>query len=155
MTLDARQLRALTAGQPLPPPLPRKKRDNEEFRVQSAFVAMWRARCKSLGIAQCLGFHVPNGSVMGGGNSQWQKDERAIRGRLQKLAGVESGVLDWMLLVPSGKWHGLIFEFKKPGGQTSEAQDIFIGFAMSRGYFCDVHCDPQEAWDGLTKYLTL
>jgi hypothetical protein len=136
----------------LPAPI-RKKRDNAEFRVQSAFVRKWRANCQSLGIAQCLGFHVPNGSVMGGGNADWQKKERQIRGRLQKLAGVEDGVSDWLLLVPAGKWSGLIIEFKKPGGIVSDEQELFMGYATARGYKCAVHDDADEAWRELLEYI--
>ena len=160
--LQRHQLLALAAHQRLglppegfvmPPPLPRKPREYPEFRTQSAFVAIWRANCKSLGIAQCLGFHVNNGSVMGGGNAEWQKKERAIRGRLAKLAGVEDGVCDWLLLVPSGKWHGLLIEFKAPKGETSEEQDLFIGYATARGYRCEVHTDENVAWKALLTYL--
>ncbi len=153
MALQSHQLQALTAGLPLPPPKPRKKRDNPEFRTQSHFTRLWRSRCGSLGIAQCLAFHIPNGSVMGGGNAQWQKDERAIRGRLQKLAGVEDGVVDYFISVPSGQWHGMYIEFKSPIGTTSEAQDRFIGFATARGYRCEVHTDALEAWAALLNYL--
>lgn len=161
MRLQRHQLAALLAHERsgsterfvMPPPKPKKKRSNEEFTIQSAFVARWRANCASLGIAQCLGFHVNNGSVMGGGNAEWQKEERAIRGRLAKLAGVEDGVCDWLLLVPHGGWHGLLIEFKKPGGTTSEAQDLFIVFATARGYRCEVHDNADEAWEGLINYL--
>ena len=168
MRLQAHQLSALSAHDRLvaaghasavdfvmPPPLPKKKRDNQEFRIQCAFVKLWRAGCGDLGIAQCLGFHVPNGSVMGGGSADWQKKERGIRGKLQKLAGVEDGVLDWLLFVPSGRWHGLLIEFKKPGGATSEAQERFIGFATARGYRCEVHTDAGEAWKSVLEYLSL
>lgn len=139
----------------VPPPRVRRKRDNEEFRIQSAFVKLWRANCGKLGIAQCLGFHCPNGSVMGGGKAEWQVKERQIRGTLQKLAGVEPGVLDWMLLVPSGRWHALLLEFKKPGATTSEAQELFIGYATARGYRCEIHTDAQEAWRAVMRYLSL
>lgn len=164
--LQRHQLEALTAHEKLvargaadaadfvmPAPLPKKKRDNQEFRTQSAFVAKWRANCGSLGIAQCLGFHVNNGSVMGGGNAEWQKTERAIRGRLAKLAGVEDGVADWVLLVPAGAWHGLCIEFKKPGGIVSDAQERFMGYAMSRGYWCAVCDNVDDAWELVVQYL--
>jgi hypothetical protein len=137
----------------VPAPKVRRKRDNQEFRIQCAFVKLWRGNCARLGIAQCLGFHVPNGSVMGGGNAEWQKKERGIRGRLQKLAGVEEGVADWLLLVPSGRWSGMIIEFKKPGGPASEAQDRFIGFATARGYRCEIHTDADVAWQAVLQYL--
>lgn len=140
-------------GAELPPPKPRKKRSNEEFKIQSAFTSLWRANCRSLGIAQQLGFAVPNGSVMGGGSAEWQVNERNIRGRLQKLSGVEPGVSDWLLLVPSGKWHGMAIEFKTPGGVASEAQESFMGFATARGYRCEVHTDAAEAWGAVLSYL--
>lgn len=152
----------------VPPPRTRKKRDNEEFRIQCAFVKLWRANCGSLGIAQCLGFHIPNGSVMGGGNAEWQKKERAIRGRLQKLAGVEDGVVDWFLSVPMRTrrpsygtvttpdwWHGFYIEFKAPKGRTSPEQDAFIGFATARGYRCEIHIDATQAWQAVVNYLKI
>jgi hypothetical protein len=146
--------RGLAKG-PRPVPRVRKKRDNEEFRIQSAFVKLWRANCARLGIAQSLGFHIPNGSVMGGGSAEWQVKERQIRGSLQNLAGVESGVLDWMLLVPTQRWHALIIEFKRPGQSVEEggSQDMFIGFATARGYRCEVHTDAGVAWESLLTYL--
>lgn len=133
----------------------RAKRDNQEFRIQSAFVAKWRANCGSLGIARCLGFHINNGSVMGGGNAEWQKTDRAIRGRLAKLGGVESGVCDWFLSVPSGRCHGFYIEFKKPGAvvEPGSEQEQFIGYATARGYRCEVHTDAGEAWAALLNYL--
>lgn len=160
--IPASELRARTAYRQLhgteegfvPAPRVRRKRDNEEFRIQSAFVKLWRANCERLRIAQCLGFHANNGSVFGSGNAEWQKKERSIRGRLAQLAGVEPGVCDWLLLVPSGRWFGMAIEFKKPGGTTSEAQDRFIGFATARGYRCEVHSDANVAWNSLLQYLS-
>lgn len=143
----------------------RKKRDNAEFRIQSAFVKLWRANCGSLGIAQCLGFHINNGGVFGGGNAEWQKKERQIRGHLADLAGVESGVCDWFLSVPMMRsaayggherwYHGWYVEFKKPGETVKEgsAQDLFIGYATARGYLCEIHTAPYTAWNGLMRYL--
>lgn len=154
MRYGPRQIAQLRAGMP-PTPTVRKKRDNAEFRIQSAFVALWRANCKSLGIARQLGFAIPNGSVMGGGSAEWQKTERAIRGKLQKIAGVEPGVVDWFLSVPSGKWHGFYVEFKKPDGVLSEDQERFIGFATARGYRCEVHTSATEAWAALLEYVNL
>lgn len=156
----------LDAGTPLsalaiPAPVRRPKRDYPEFRIQSAFVKLWRANCARLGIAQCLGFAIPNGSVMGGGSADWQVKERQIRGRLQKLAGVESGVCDWFLSVPSPRetiphtvwWHGLYIEFKAPNGTLADDQEAFAGSATARGYRCEVHTSATEAWKSLLNYL--
>lgn len=159
--LHRSQLRAMTpqiaSGDVpvVPAPPPKRKRDNAEFRIQSAFVRLWRANCGRLGIAQCLGFHIPNGSVMGSGNAEWQKKERAIRGRLQKLAGVEDGVCDFFLSVPNARWHGFYIEFKKPGETVEEggSQDRFIGYATARGYRCEVHTDADKAWAAVINYL--
>lgn len=149
----------------IPAPRTRKKRDNEEFRIQSAFVKLWRANCGRLGVAECLGFSIPNGSVMGGGNAEWQKKERAIRGRLQKLSGQKNGVCDFFISVPKMRpesyggnvkwWHGFYIEFKKPGEYYSDDQKIFVAAALACDYRCEIHTDPNEAWRAVEKYLKL
>ena len=92
---------------------------------------------------------------IGKSTAEWQKTERAIRGRLAKLGGVESGVCDWFLSVPSGRWHGYYIEFKKPGAvvEPGSEQEQFIGYATARGYRCEVHTDAGEAWGSVLKYL--
>lgn len=90
---------------------------------------------------------------MGSGNEEWQKKERQIRGRLQKLAGVMDGVVDCFLSVPRGTFHGFYIEFKKPKGTTSYEQEQFMGFAMAQGYKCEIHTDALEAWASVVEYL--
>lgn len=124
-------------GAKLPAPKARKKRDNEEWRIQASFFQWWAVTAKTHRIAECLFFHIPNGSILGNFAS-----ERAIRGRMLKLAGVRTGVADCFLSVPSGKFHGLYIEFKKPGGKPSAAQQEFLGFALARGYSCHI-CESQ------------
>jgi hypothetical protein len=158
------QLRALNAGItdgelpdaiPAAPPVRRRKRDNQEFRIQSAFAKLWRANCASLGFPQCVAFHIPNGSVMGGGSAPWQKTEREIRGRLQKLAGVEDGVCDYFISVPRHGYHGMYVEFKRPDkGTVSPEQWAFIDAVRAQGYHFELHVDAVIAWEAAKKYLT-
>lgn len=168
MTLQKHQLIALTAGQPLPPPIPRKKRDNEEWRIQCAFFSWWEAAAKGLGVWPGLCYHIPNSSFLSG-----SREERAKRGRWSSMAGVKTGVVDVFLAVPGGeiacdhirnealygKRHGLYIEFKKPSERTkkngglSDAQQEFLGYAMARGYSCHVCYSWEEAKAVTLNYL--
>ncbi len=165
MALQSHQLQALTAGLPLPAPLPRKKRDNEEWRIQSDFFSWWRNTAPGLKIWPGLLFHVPNGSMLGD-----TKQGRIIRAKMLKSAGMVSGVVDCFLSVPvqvktphlitPSRWlHGCYIEFKKPlvrtmaQGGLSDAQQEFIGYAMGRGYACHVCYSWEEARDVVLDYL--
>lgn len=129
-------------------PAPRRKRSNEEYQIQSAFMCWWGENCARFGVAECLLFHIPNGSVLG----SFKKD-RQIRGTMLKAAGLRNGVCDTLLCVPAGCYHGLFMEFKKPGGVLSQHQERFIGFAISRGYRCEVVDSVQGAVEVVEGYL--
>ncbi len=162
MTLQKHQLIALTAGQPLPPPLPRKKRDNEEWRIQSDFFSWWRSAAAGLGVWPGLFFHVPNGSMLGD-----TKKGRMIRAKMLKDAGMVSGVPDCFLAVPKEDRYygvhrgGLYIEFKKPSERTkkngglSDAQQEFIYYAMVGSYSCHVCYSWEEAKAVTLDYLKL
>lgn len=178
MSLDKAQLRALKArvdsGLPLagdlPAPEPRKKRDNEEWRIQSNFFTWWRSAAKDLGVWPGLLYHIPNGSMLGD-----TKKGRMIRAKMLKSSGMVSGVVDCFLAVPRATCSpsetsvvialasvksGLYIEFKKPSQRTvkngglSDAQQEFLGYAMARGYACHVCYSWEEARDVTTNYLT-
>lgn len=129
-------------------PAPRKRRANEEYQIQSAFMRWWKENCSKYGVAECLLFAIPNGSVLG----SFKKD-RQIRGTMLKAAGLRNGVCDTMLCVPAGRYHGLFMEFKKPGGVLSDNQETFIGFALSRGYRCEVVDSVEGAIKVVEGYL--
>lgn len=149
----------------MPAPMAKRKRDNEEWRIQSDFFRWWRWTAKDLGVWHGLMFHIPNGSLLGD-----DKISRAIRAKMLKLAGVVNGVVDCFLAVPihfkngdeqspDGYYGGLWIEFKKPSqrdlknGGLSDAQQEFIGYLTARGYSCHVCYTWQEARDVTLNYL--
>jgi hypothetical protein len=133
-------------------PVPKPRRKNEEWEIQSAFFARWRSA--SLGVWHGLMFHVPNGSVLG----SFVK-ERVIRAKMLALAGVKNGVCDCFLSAARGRWHGMYVEFKRPSernkhnGGCSDDQVEFMAYAMGGGYKCIVAYSVDEAWDAVTNYL--
>ena len=130
-------------------PPPRKKRQNIEYQIQSEFMRWWRANCGRFGVAERLMFAVPNGAAFG----SFKKD-RQIRGQMLKAAGMRPGVPDVFLAVGHNHLHGLFLEFKKPGGRTSEEQDMFIGFAINRGYACKIVSSVDDAAFAVEEYLS-
>jgi hypothetical protein len=135
-------------------PTPKKKRKNEEWRLQSFFFRWWRASAKGLGVWPGCCYHIPNGSMLGD-----DANSRVIRARMLALAGVETGVVDVFLMVPRGKWHGMYVEFKKPGvrnhknGGCTDEQVEFLAYATANGYHCVVCYSWEEGRDAVVKYL--
>lgn len=94
--------------------------------------------------------HIPNGGSRG-------DDERSrmIRGADMKADGVKPGIYDLCLPFPSGGFHGLYIEMKKPGkiNDTSDAQDEFRDYLCSVGY-ANCVCDRwQQATSAIEQYL--
>lgn len=153
-------------GAALPPPVPRKKRNNEEWEIQRDFISWWRSECCSLGVWEKLLYHIPNGSMLGD-----HKQARIIRAEMLRLAGVQPGVPDCFLAVPriSGGgpniearyFPGLYIEFKAPkwrerrNGGLSCAQQEFISYALARGYQCRVCYSWEEGRDAVVEYLNI
>jgi hypothetical protein len=98
-------------------PLPRRERDrNAEARRQAAIVeyVRWVA-------PQLICFHVPNGGLR----------TKAEAARL-KWVGVLAGVLDLVLLLPSGR--SAYWETKTPHGRLSDDQQAFIERLIALGH---------------------
>jgi hypothetical protein len=153
MRLQPHQLAALTRGEPLPPPLPKKKRDNPEWRIQAAFFALAKPYLDERGVPRCLLFSVPNGSVLGGGKEEWRVKERQIRGRLLKLAGQANGVVDVIFLCPRNGRPALLIEFKAPNGVLDDDQIIFRDAAIAAGYVHRICYSAEEGLAALTNYI--
>lgn len=87
-------------------------------------------------------FHIPNGGF------------RNIREAAKlKSMGVRKGVLDLMLPVPIGNWHGLFIEMKNKKGKPSEEQKDWIDFLRSQGYGAIICFGWLEARKVLIDYL--
>ncbi len=89
-------------------------------------------------------FHVPNG----GKRNRWE----AVA---LKQMGVKSGVSDLMMLVPRGKYSGLIIEMKYGTNTLTEEQKAFLHFQMNNGYCCVVCYSSALAKDLVRTYLAL
>lgn len=90
-------------------------------------------------------FHaIPNGGAR----------SKATAGKL-KAEGVKSGVLDYMLPVARGPWHGLYLELKALDGRPTPQQTRFAQDVIAEGYaavFCKGWSDAARALD---EYLAL
>jgi hypothetical protein len=171
MRLHRTQLQAIAeqqrAGVPphevvVPAAPPKRKRDNEEWRIQCAFFRWWWSAAKRLGVWPGLCFHIPNSSFLSG-----TKSERQRRGQWANMAGVTTGVPDVFLAVPGSTkvddlvltYAGLWIEFKKPSERTkkngglSDSQQEFLAYAIARGYHCEVAYSWEEGRDHVLKYL--
>lgn len=71
-------------------------------------------------------FHVPNEND--------RADSNIIQGAIRKSLGVVSGVADLMLLVPSGRYHGLCIEMKDEKGRQKPAQAEWQAIVEAQGY---------------------
>ena len=74
--------------------------------------------------------------------------------RHMKNEGLEDGVLDIILLAPSGKYHGLLMEMKRNKRLClTPAQLRFQSYAIMFGYQCHAVSDPEKAWELVKDYL--
>ncbi len=101
---------------------------------------------------------IPNGGSRG--DSQ---KSRAIHGGKMKAEGVRKGIPDIFLPWPSGNWHGLYIELKRPGlkpknlktsyGGLSKEQIKFSKYAKKLNYgFLTCYC-WQTAVKNLKEYI--
>lgn len=113
-----------------------------EHAIQTAFFAWWGLYSQAHGIPDHLCFAVPNAAKMSYGAARWMKDE-----------GRKSGVSDVFLMVPSGGFHALILEFKRPGEKPTDHQATFLFDVRCRGYNALVVFSTEEAIRVVRAYL--
>lgn len=88
--------------------------------------------------------HSPNGG----------KHLPQYRSTLNKL-GVSNGFPDILLLVPRGKFHGLLFELKFAKRKMFLEQRLWRDHCIKNSYYHAVHYDWRDAAADLEKYLKL
>lgn len=71
-------------------------------------------------------FHVPNEND--------RADSNIIQGAIRKSLGVVSGVADLLLLIPSGRYHGLCIEMKDERGRQKPVQAEWQVIVEAQGY---------------------
>lgn len=72
-----------------------------------------------------------------------------------KRQGVKKGVSDMALLLPKGKYHGLLIELKVGKNKPSPEQKEFIAYENNNGYFAKVCYGHEEAISLIENYLNL
>ena len=123
----------------------KKKRNNEESRIQAACVKWFRLQYPKL---QRLIFSVPNGAVLKG-----KPEERAIQMRIVKSEGLVPGVADIFLSVPSCDLCGLYIETKTKKGEQSDNQKLFELDAVAQGYGYVIVRSIDEFMNAVRKYF--
>lgn len=91
-----------------------------------------------------LCFAVPNGGA---------RSRRT--GAILKAEGVVAGVADLLILIPSGKYHGICIEFKTAKGRQSPAQKEWQKAVEKQGYIYAVVRTIDEFVEIIKQYLTL
>lgn len=117
----------------------RKQRREEEHRIQCACVKWFRAQYRCY---DSLLFAVPNGGVR----------DKVTAAKL-KAEGVVPGVSDLILLVPSGKYHGLMVEMKTPTGHVTEHQKAWASAVSGMGYRYAVCRSTEDFITTVRNYL--
>lgn len=166
MRLQSHQLKALREWEALPepkpafimpPPLPKKKRSQEESLMQRALIKWWAANCRHFGVPELALFSIPNGGA-----------RSAITGSIMKAEGARKGVPDLMLAVakfilgvgegthhkPAHFNHALFLELKRRDGIVSPEQEAYHSLLRAQGYKVVVVRSLQECINEITTYLT-
>ena len=80
------------------------------------------------------------------------------RGRIMSKAkanGLVVGESDLFIAVPSGPYHGIFIEMKKPGGVLSASQEVYLAEMRSDGYEAVCCHGVNEAVETFENYLRL
>lgn len=112
-----------------------------EHQIQASFVQEMRwltPRYPALKLA----FAIPNGG-----------HRNPITGAKLKAEGVRTGMPDWCLPVPSGKWSGLWIEFKRTITALRGDQASVVSLLRMYGHYVEVCDDPEAARKLVCRYL--
>lgn len=72
-----------------------------------------------------------------------------------KRTGVQAGVPDICVPIPSGDYHGLYIELKRQiGGKVSENQVGWLEFLRDQGYYATVSSGFEEAKEAVLHYFS-
>ncbi len=138
-------------------PPERKKRSNEEGKMQREVIKWWCMASRGFGVPEILLLSIPNG---GGGGE--------MRGHWLKMEGCRKGAPDLMLCVAGGgivmdhakkeaffrgNYHALFLELKTPTGRLSPEQEVYHGHLRAAGYRVEVVRTFEECVATITSYL--
>lgn len=118
------------------------RRSSPEMRLQAkCFQMAWN----DFPVTRRLLFHVANELDFSGDNGR--------KGALRRSEGIVRGVSDLILLIPRGKYHGLMIEMKTETGSQSEYQMLWQGLVEAQGYRYEVIRNQDDFRALLVEYL--
>lgn len=123
----------------VPAPPKKRKRDNEESRIQKSCRRWWDSVCGDHKLDKRVLYAVPNGATLG------DKYTAKIRGSILRDEGLRSKYPDLNFDVARGGYHGLRIEMKKPGEQPDIGQLEYHDIIRAQGYKVEV-CHSLEVF---------
>lgn len=128
--------------QPTPPRPETRRRGSPEMRLQAeCFKDAWNTYPET----RRLLFHVANELDMAG-------DNRRL-GAIRRAEGIVKGVSDLILLIPRGRFHGLMIEIKWGDGKQRKEQKEWQELVEAQGYRYEVVWTKEEFMALLEEYL--
>ena len=118
-----------------------------ESAIGEALTLRFRVRYQQYAQLWC---HVPNGVVLRGSPAQ-----RAIQMAQLKKEGLTVGWPDYQLLVPRGKYHGLMLEIKSPGKKPTLELRTLLAVLGSQGYMAAWAAGLDDSWAIVENYMQL
>jgi len=94
--------------------------------------------------------HVPNGVALRGSPAQ-----RAMQMARLKKEGLTVGWPDYQLLVPRGKYHGLMLEIKSHGKKPKPEQLAILAALSAQGYMAEWAAGFEDSWAIVENYMQL
>ena len=120
----------------------KRRRSSPEMRLQAR---CYRLAWNDFPITRKLLFHVENELNSAGDNS--------ILGAIRRSEGIVRGVSDFILLIPRGRYHGLMIEMKTETGHQSPYQREWQILVESQGYRYEVIRSEEDFRKLLVDYL--
>jgi hypothetical protein len=127
----------------------RRKRDNEESRIQKSCRRWWDSVCQDHGLDKRVLYAVPNGATLG------DKYTAAIRGQILRDEGLRAKYPDLNFDVARGGFHGLRIEMKRPGEDADDGQKEYHEIIRAQGYRVVVCHSLQAFMCAVCDYLKL
>jgi len=112
----------------VPAPPVKKKRNNEESRIQKSCRRWWDSVCAYHGLDKRVLYAVPNGATFG------DKYTAEIRASILKDEGLRPKYPDLNFDVARGGFHGLRVEMKRPGEHPDDGQLEYHEVIRRQGY---------------------
>lgn len=131
----------------VPAPRIRKKRDNEESRIQKSCRRWWDSVCGDHGLDKRVLYSIPNGATLGYGQ------QSAIRRSILIDEGLRPKYPDLNFDVARGGYHGLRVEMKKPGEEPDSGQLEYHDIIRAQGYRVEVCHSLLEFKCAVMEYL--